>query len=365
MDVFLVNHKWLYLFDFLFAYCAFYRFVYRLQNSFIHTSSFYFLMNLSYVLLGLLGLITLICIMLDISRLTTKVVHKKTSIPELSSSRREFLKRNAVITGLGSATLITGVGFHNSFNPKVVKVNIPLPPEHAALAGLKVVQLSDIHIGPTLKKDFSEKLVNEVNALNADIVAITGDSVDGTVEFLKDDMAPLLNLKAKLGVFYITGNHEFYWYASEWIEWARTSGFTTLINQNVKLNFNNTDFYLAGVNDPSADRLDKENACDPKKAAAGIPADAYKILLAHQPKSCFQAAKAGFHTQLSGHTHGGQGFPWNIVVYLVQPYVKGLHQHEGMNIYVHSGTGFWGPPNRFMVDSEIAEIVFTSPEKNS
>lgn len=322
-------------------------------------------MNLSYILLGLLGLVTLICILLDLSSLSRKWLHKKTSIPEMDTSRRAFLKRNAVITGLGSATLMTGVGFHNSFNPKVVKVNIPLPPEHKNLHGLKIVQLSDIHIGPTLKKDFAEMLVKEVNALGPDIVAITGDSIDGTVEFLKEDVAPLLDLKAKLGVYYITGNHEFYWYASEWINWAKTSGLNPLINENVKLNFNSTDFYLAGVNDPSADRLDKKNASDPKKAALGIPSEAYKILLAHQPKSCFSASKAGFHTQLSGHTHGGQGFPWNFIVYLIQPYVKGLHNHEGMNVYVHSGTGFWGPPNRFMVDSEIAEIVFTSTEKTS
>ncbi|MEA9358429.1 metallophosphoesterase [Bacteriovorax sp. PP10] len=361
-DVFKIKNIWLYVFDILFIYCAFFRFIYRLQNSFIHGSSFYFLMNLSYVLLGLIGLVVIMCIILDISNLAEKWMGKP-NVPESDNSRRNFLKKNLILTGLGSATLVTGVGFHNSFEPKIVKVNIPLPPDHKNLNGLKIVQLSDMHIGPTLKKDFCEILVKEVNALNPDIIAITGDSIDGEVKFLKDDMAPFLNLKARLGVYYITGNHEYYWYANEWIEWARTSGLNPLINENVKLNYNNTDFYLAGVNDPSADKLDKDNASDPKKAAFGIPKEAYKILLAHQPKSCFKACKEGFHTQLSGHTHGGQGFPWSILVYLIQPYVRGLNVHEGMNLYVHSGTGFWGPPNRFMINSEIAEIVFTSSEK--
>lgn len=319
-------------------------------------------MNLSYVLLGLMGLVVIMCIILDLSNIAEKWMGKSKA-PESDNSRRNFLKKNLILTGLGGATLVTGVGFHNSFQPKIVKVNIPLPPDHKNLNGLKIVQLSDMHIGPTLKKDFCEMLVKEVNALNPDIIAITGDSIDGEVKFLKDDMAPLLNLKARLGVYYITGNHEYYWYANEWIEWARTSGLNPLLNENVKLNYNNTDFYLAGVNDPSADKLDKDNGSDPKKAAFGIPKEAYKILLAHQPKSCFKACKEGFHTQLSGHTHGGQGFPWSILVHLVQPYVRGLNVHEGMNLYVHSGTGFWGPPNRFMINSEIAEIVFTSSEK--
>jgi predicted MPP superfamily phosphohydrolase len=361
-DVFKLKNIWLYVFDIIFIYCAFFRFIYRLQNSFIHSSSFYFLMNLSYVLLGLMGLVVIMCIILDLSNIAEKWMGKSHA-PESDNSRRNFLKKNLILTGLGGATLVTGVGFHNSFEPKIVKVNIPLPPDHKNLNGLKIVQLSDMHIGPTLKKDFCEMLVKEVNALNPDIIAITGDSIDGEVKFLKDDMAPLLNLKARLGVYYITGNHEYYWYANEWIEWARTSGLNPLLNENVKLNYNNTDFYLAGVNDPSADKLDKDNGSDPKKAALGIPKEAYKILLAHQPKSCFKASKEGFHTQLSGHTHGGQGFPWSILVHLVQPYVRGLNVHEGMNLYVHSGTGFWGPPNRFMINSEIAEIVFTSSEK--
>ncbi len=358
VNLFGVNHKWIWGFDFLFLYCALFRFVYRLQGAYLKNSFFYFLMNLSYVLLGFLGLILLWFLFLDFKNLFDRYFEPQPSM-QVNQSRRDFFKKNLAITGLATSTMISGAGFANSFDPKITTVHIPLPDEHHGLEGLKIVQLSDVHIGPTLQKEFCEMLVTKVNALNPDLIAVTGDLVDGQVSYLKDDLAPLLKLKSKYGTYFVTGNHEYYWYADEWLEWNKTLGMKPLVNENVKISHNNTDFYLAGVNDPSSMRLDPKNGTDPQKAAIGIPASSYKILLAHQPKTCFQAAKAGFHTQLSGHTHGGQGFPWNIIVSMVQPYIRGLNKHEGMNVYVHSGTGFWGPPNRFMIDSEIAEIIFT------
>ncbi len=357
VNLFQINPKWIWAFDFLFLFCGFFRFIYRLQNSYIKNSFFYFLMNASYVLLGFLGLFILVFILLDIRNLFDKFFHRPHHV-DIDHSRRNFFKKNLAITGIATSTMISGVGFANSFNPQVNTVHIPLPKEHENLDGLKIVQLSDIHIGPTLKKEFCEMLVEKVNALNPDLVTITGDMIDGQVSYVQDDLAPFLNFKSRLGTYFVTGNHEYYWYADEWIEWTKNAGMKPLINENIKLSHNDTDFYLAGVNDPTSVRLDRSNKTDHKKAAAGIPSEAYKILLAHQPNACFKACKEGFHTQLSGHTHGGQGFPWNIIVMLVQPYVRGLNNHEGMNVYVHSGTGFWGPPNRFMVNSEIAEIIF-------
>ncbi|MDD4973069.1 MAG: metallophosphoesterase [Bacteriovorax sp.] len=359
VNLFQIGHLWLYVFDFIFVFCAFFRFIYRIQNSYLNNSAFYFLINLSYVLLGFLGLITLVFILLDLKHTFDNFF--KRSPPALADlGRREFFKKNLAITGIATSTMIAGAGYANSFDPQVSTIHIPLSEAHKNLNGLKIVQLSDIHIGPTLKKEFCEMLVTKVNALKPDLIAITGDMVDGRVAYLKDELLPFLNFQSRLGTYFITGNHEYYWYANEWVAWARSSGMTPLMNENVKLSHNNTDFFLAGVTDPSSNRLDKKNASDPKKAVLGIPTEAYKILLAHQPNACFRACKAGFHTQLSGHTHGGQGFPWNIIVTLLQPYVRGLNKHEGMNVYVHSGTGFWGPPNRFMVNSEIAEIIFTS-----
>jgi len=309
--------------------------------------------------MGFLGLILILLIFLDMKNIFDGNFIRPNPHP-VDMGRREFFKKNLAISGIATSTMMAGSGFANSFSPQVRTIHIPLlkNEEHKKLDGLKIVQLSDIHIGPTLKKEFCEMLVEKVNALKPDLIAITGDMIDGRVDYLKDDLEPFLKFKSRLGTYYITGNHEYYWYAHEWVEWARTSGMTTLMNQNVKLTYNNVDFYLAGVPDQSSIRLDKLNASNPQKAALGIPEEAYKILLAHQPVACFKASKAGFHTQLSGHTHGGQGFPWNILVSLAQPYMRGLNNHEGMNVYVHSGTGFWGPPNRIMVDSEIAEIIF-------
>lgn len=364
IDLFKFNHKAIFAFDFLFFYCGFFRFLYRIQGPSLNNPFFYFLMNFSYVMLGFLGLLTLLFIALDIKHLFDRFFHPKDR-PQIDHSRREFFKKNLALGGIAASTVVSGAGFANSFDPKVKRIEIPLSKEHQKLSGLKIVQLSDIHIGPTLKKDFCHMLKERVDALEADLVVITGDMIDGKVEYLKDDLLPLTQLKSKLGTYYVTGNHEYYWYADEWIEWTKEVGLNPLINEHRKLTYNDTDFYLAGVNDPFSIRLDAARATNPQKAAEGIPLEAYKILLAHQPKTCFQAARYGFHTQLSGHTHGGQGFPWNIIVSLVQPYVRGLNNHEGMNVYVHSGTGFWGPPNRFMVDSEIAELIFTYKEKSS
>jgi len=361
INLFQLNYRAIWIFDFFFFYCGFFRFLYRIQGLALNNPFFYFLMNFSYVMLGFLGLLTLLFIALDIKHLFDKFFHP-VDRPQIDHSRREFFKKNLALTGIAASTVVSGAGFANSFDPKIRKVEIPLPPEHKNLHGLKIVQLSDIHIGPTLKKDFCEMLKERVDSIGADLVVITGDMIDGKVEYLKEDLSPLTELKSKLGTYFVTGNHEYYWYADEWIEWTKSAGLNPLINENKKLTYNNTDFYLAGVNDPFSIRLDPKKATNPEQAASGIPSTAYKILLAHQPKTCFQAAKHGFHTQLSGHTHGGQGFPWNIIVTAVQPYVRGLNLHEGMNVYVHSGTGFWGPPNRFMVDSEIAEIHFIYKE---
>lgn len=358
INLFSLSAKSLIIFDLLFFFAFASRTFYRLQNNYTETVTYHYLINISYILLGFIGLVTILFTGIDILHFYRR---KYQSVQiKVDHSRRNFFKKNLVFAGLTGCSVVTGAGYLNSFNPKVKKVNISLPPEHAKLSGLKIVQLSDIHIGPTLKKDFCELLVKKVNGLNADIIVITGDMIDGKVEFLQHELISFKNFHSKMGTYFITGNHEYYWDAEGWINWARSIGMKPLINENVKLSFNGNEFHLAGINDIYSKENDCANPTDARKAADGIAKESYKILLAHQPKCCFEAKKNGFHTQLSGHTHGGQGFPWNMIVTMLQPYVRGLYNHEGMNVYVHSGTGFWGPPNRFMVDSEIAEIIFTA-----
>ncbi len=364
IDVFAISVQWKYFFDFLTIFSFSTRFLLRFENSFLKGPWFNVLVTGSYVLLGFMGLFTLMLLVFDIEILVSWIKKKIINTTEFevesnSHSRRSFLKRNLTIASLAGGGLVTGVGLASSFDPKVKPVVIELKSHHAGIKGLKVVQLSDIHIGPSLKSAFSQLLVDRVNALKPDVIVITGDMVDGRVSEIGEDLKPFKDFQSTHGTFFVTGNHEFYWYSREWTDYAKELGMKVLNNENVQLTHNGTPFYLAGVSDLASRKHDPENACDMIKAKNAIPDEAFKILLSHQPKTCFEACKLNYDVQLSGHTHGGQGFPWNIIVHLVQPYVKGLHDVEGMKLYVSSGTGFWGPPNRFMVDSEITEIIFS------
>lgn len=359
---FKMEKNWLYFFDFFIIFSTSFRFLIRAE---IQGAWFTAMTTASYVCLGFFGLIAILLLILDLIALVNFLKKKfstnaieQTTEPE-SLSRRDFLKNNFTLAAIGGSGLVTGVGYASSFDPQVVSINVPLKPEHKSLKGLRIVQLTDTHFGPTLKADFAELLVEKTNKLNPDLVVITGDMVDGRRSAIGDDLLPLKNLKSKYGTFFVTGNHEYYWYADEWCEYAKELGMRVLNNENVQLTHNDTTFYLAGVTDIYSRKIDPANACDPKLAGENIPEGSYKILLAHQPKVCFEASRLKYDLQLSGHTHGGQGFPWNVIVYFVQPYVKGLHNVDGMNLYVSSGTGFWGPPNRFMIKSEITEIILS------
>jgi predicted MPP superfamily phosphohydrolase len=364
IDVFAINGKWIYFFDLFTIFCVSTRFLLRFEGDLKAGRLIPVIVTASYVALGFLGLFVLMLIAMDLGDLVTylknKIKKNAVVINNETDSRRNFLKKNITLATIASSSFVTGVGFGNSFDPKKVEVKIPLKTSHLGLTGLRIVQLSDIHIGPTLRSEFATLLVERVNAMEPDLIVITGDMIDGRVHDIGKELEPFKNFKSKMGTYFITGNHEYYWYSSEWTQFASELGMKVLNNENVKLEYKGAEFYLAGVSDISSRKLDPENACNLEKAKLNVPEEAYSILLSHQPKTCFEACKLRYNLQLSGHTHGGQGFPWNIIVHLVQPYVKGLHEVDGMHLYVSSGTGFWGPPNRFMVNSEITEIVFTA-----
>lgn len=256
------------------------------------------------------------------------------------------------------ALLVSLWGFFNARRlARVVTADVPIAGLPAALDGFTIAQISDIHVGPTIKRPYLERIVERVNGLRADVVAITGDLVDGTVEELSAHTAPLAQLRAKNGVYVVTGNHEYYSGAHAWVEELRRLGLRVLLNEHVALERNGARVVLAGVTDYSAGHFDPAHRSDPQAALAGAPADAaVRILLAHQPRTAPAAVAAGFDLQLSGHTHGGQFWPWNLFVPMQQPYVAGLHRLESLWIYVSRGTGYWGPPKRFGAPSEISLV---------
>lgn len=261
---------------------------------------------------------------------------------------------------LALSVLITLAGFVNARRvAKVVRVTVPLDNLPDALEGLTIAQISDMHVGPTIKGDYVRRVVERVNALDPDIIAITGDVVDGTVEHLLEDTRPLSNLQARYGAYVVTGNHEYYSGADAWMDVFETLGVRPLRNEHVVIEHRGAKLVLGGVNDYSATIVTPEEGSDPVAALAGSPVEAHKILLAHQPRSAAAAAKAGFDLQLSGHTHGGQFWPWGHFVRMQQPFTAGLHKLGNLWVYTSRGTGYWGPPKRFCAPSEITLITLS------
>ena len=282
------------------------------------------------------------------------------------------------LSALGAVALATAVSVVGFFNARrtaaVRRVEVPIEGLPSQLRGFTIAQLSDIHVGPTIRQRYIQRIVDTVNGLGADMVAITGDLVDGTVPELREHIAPLAQLRARHGTFVVTGNHEYYAGAHAWIDELRRLGLRVLLNEHVVLQTRNvhgaqTDeeilesaLVVAGVTDYTAGHFDAAHASDPQRAVRDAPPLVHtRVLLAHQPRSALAAAEAGFQLQLSGHTHGGQFFPWNLFVPLQQPFTAGLHRLQQMWVYVSRGTGYWGPPKRFGAPSEIALITLTRP----
>ncbi|MDQ2138937.1 metallophosphoesterase [Alcaligenaceae bacterium B3P038] len=254
-----------------------------------------------------------------------------------------------------AAVLVTLIGLYNARRRAPLRhVTVPQAGMPPALASLRIVQLSDIHVGPTIKRGYVQAIVEAVNAQQPDLVVITGDLVDGSVAALAPHIAPLGALRARHGVFVVTGNHEYYAGAPAWVAHFQVLGMRPLMNEHVVIDHDGATFVLAGITDYNAGGFVAGHRSDPVKAMAGAPTDvAVRIVLAHQPRSAPAAAHAGFTLQLSGHTHGGQFLPWPAFVRFQQPFVFGLRQLNGMWIYISRGTGYWGPPKRFFAPSEI------------
>ncbi len=256
------------------------------------------------------------------------------------------------------ALIVTLWGLFNARRTAaVVQVEVPIDRLPPALHGFSIAQISDVHVGATIKRGYVQAIVERINALGVDMVAVTGDLVDGSVLELAHHVAPLGGLVSRHGTFFVTGNHEYYSGAHAWVDELRRLGLRVLMNEHVLLQHDESALALAGVADYGAHHFDASHRSDPMAAIANVPdAVRLRVLLAHQPRSAAAAAKAGFHLQLSGHTHGGQFLPWNWLVRLQQPFTAGLNRWQGLWVYTSRGTGYWGPPKRFGAPSEITHL---------
>jgi len=236
------------------------------------------------------------------------------------------------------------------------RVEIPLVRWPKGLDGFRIVQISDLHIGPLLGRRFAEQLVARVNALEPDLVAITGDLVDGSVRRLAADVEPFARLEARHGVFFVTGNHDHYSDADAWADHVAGLGLRVLRNERVCIREGGVAFDLIGVDDHRGDWI-RGGGEDLPKALHGRDPERPSVLLAHDPSTFKRASALGVDLQISGHTHGGQIWPFGALVRLAIPFVAGRYRRNGAELYVSRGTGFWGPPMRLFAPAEIGELI--------
>jgi predicted MPP superfamily phosphohydrolase len=243
--------------------------------------------------------------------------------------------------------------------PRTRHVDVVIPRLGGGLDGLRVAMITDTHYGPIDRSRWSAAVKDRVNELDADIVCHVGDIADGTVAVREAQAAPLAAMRGRLARVYVTGNHEYYGEAQSWLDYMAGIGWDVLHNRHLVVERSGDRLVVAGVDDATAmgSGLDGHGA-DLGAALASADPDLPVLLLAHQPKQVRQAVDAGVDLQISGHTHGGQIWPFNFLVRLDQPVVQGLSSHgERTQLYTSRGTGFWGPPLRVFAPSEITLLT--------
>jgi hypothetical protein len=279
----------------------------------------------------------------------------------VSEERRLFLARATAGGALLATSGIVGYGTWRAFHPPAVnRVSIRLPGLPKAMDGFTIVQLSDIHVGPVIQRRFMDAVVQQCNALKPDLMCITGDLVDGSVSELGHAVSALANLQSRHGTYFVTGNHEYYSDDEAWTDALERLGIPVLRNRYVRIGEPNASFDLVGVDDWAAGRSGFDKRYDLAQAVAGRDPERPAVLLAHQPANWREAAKAGIGLQLSGHTHGGQFFPFNLAISAIWEHSAGHYEENGRHLYVSRGTGFWGPPVRVLAPPEIVHVTLLS-----
>ncbi|RDH74051.1 metallophosphoesterase [Mycolicibacterium moriokaense] len=272
-------------------------------------------------------------------------------------NRRVFLARASAVTAGAASVGLVGVGMATALGPPdVLRVPVRLRRLAPEFAGFRIAVVSDIHLGPLVGRAHTERIVRMINETEPDLVAMVGDLVDGTVEELGSAAEPLQDLVSREGAFFVTGNHEYFVEdTTSWLDELARLGVAPLRNQNTVIRRGAGAFDLAGVNDVVGEQ--RSDPPDFDAALAGVDASRPTILLAHQPVQVADAAARGVDLQLSGHTHGGQMWPFGYVVRAVQPSLAGLSTVDGTQLYVTRGAGFWGPPLRVGARPDISVLT--------
>lgn len=311
---------------------------------------------------ALFALVFVYLVFVDAVRWVAWIIRRIGRLPPMDPGRRAAIARitggavTAVAVAEAGAGLVSGLR-----DPEVVDVPIELARLPPAFDGFTIIQLTDLHVGATIGAEWISSLVARTNALAPDLVALTGDLVDGTVDQLREDVAALRRLRAAHGVYFVTGNHEYYVGVDAWIAHLRSLGIRVMRNERVEIMRDGAAFDLVGIDDYNAHSYRRGHGPDLTAALAGRDPQRTAVLLAHQPRQVREAVRHRIDLQLSGHTHGGQVWPWHYLAAAQQGGLLAGRYREGhTQLYVSRGAGYWGPPLRFAAPSEITRIILRS-----
>tara|TARA_B100000214_G_scaffold375025_2_gene359695 strand:- start:1644 stop:2810 length:1167 start_codon:yes stop_codon:yes gene_type:complete len=275
----------------------------------------------------------------------------------VDDSKREFIKKSLTLSMVGISGVSSSYGFHSSRKgPSIIEQDVYINELPNEFENFTIAQISDLHVGPTIKIDYVNKVRKKIGHINPDLIAVTGDLVDGSVKHLSKDLQPFKDMIARYGTYFVTGNHEYYSGVDAWLDETDKLGLTNLINENRLISKREEQIAIAGITDFRAHYIKSSHLSNPEKAIESIEEGMVKIMLAHQPNSIYSVHEAGVNLQLSGHTHGGQFWPLTYPTSLANAYLAGHYDHNGTQIYVNRGTGYWGPPLRVGVPAEITLI---------
>jgi predicted MPP superfamily phosphohydrolase len=299
------------------------------------------------------GFVFLLNAALGVSDLVRLVLHLA-QVPTDPQRLAQVLGGGALLVAL---LLAVGAWRRAVGDTPVKRVEVKLDRLPPAFDGFSIVQISDLHVSPDTRVQRVRRLVERINAEQPDLIALTGDLVDGSPELLKDGVAPLGELKARHGSFFVTGNHEYYSGADRWVTLFQGLGMRTLLNEIVEIRRGDHAFDLVGVPDLQGVAFGPRHTPQLSRVLSGRDESREVVLLAHQPRQFPEAARHGVGLQISGHTHGGQIWPFTWLIHLGERYVAGIHREGRSQLYVSRGTGYWGPPMRLGAPKEITHIT--------